>query len=227
MKCGGLISSSCSRKPHGKAGDEERRKMPRLSTSSMARFCFYTRFEKRVKSDIKLCFSAEEPRVVYSTNELLSATNKHVLPGALQESNMIYQFSCHCDNRYVGRIFQRLQDRIKQHVPKSIRSCSSSQKRVLPARRCKSSIQTDIQSFASDLTIELHLLQNPTCAQHYDDSRSSILAQGRYHFHLSLLKATVIKTSNPALSRQKEFISALLTFFHWSFFSQSLLGFFQ
>ena len=31
------------------------------------------------------------------------------------------------------------EDRIKQHVSKSIRSCSSSQKRILPARLCKSS----------------------------------------------------------------------------------------
>ena len=45
--------------------------------------------------------TAVEPRVVYSTNELLSATNKDVLP-ALQKSNVIYQFSCHCDSRYVG-----------------------------------------------------------------------------------------------------------------------------
>ena len=87
-----------------------------------------TRFEKQVKSAVKQCFSAVEPRVVYSTNELLSATNKYVLP-ALQKSNVIYQFSCHCDSRYVGRTSQRLQDRIKQHVPKSIRSCSFFQKR--------------------------------------------------------------------------------------------------
>ena len=60
-----------------------------------------TRFEKQVKSAVKQCFSAVEPRVVYSTNELLSATNKDVLP-ALQKSNVIYQFSCHCDSRYVG-----------------------------------------------------------------------------------------------------------------------------
>ena len=39
---------------------------------------------------------------------------------------MIYQFSCHCDSRYVGRTSQRLQDIITQHVSKSIRSCSSS-----------------------------------------------------------------------------------------------------
>ena len=149
-----------------------------------------------------------EPRVVYSTYELLPATNKDVLP-ALQKSNVIYQFSCHCDSRYVGRTSQRLQDRIKQHVSKSIRSCSSFQKRLLPARRCKSSTQTKTQSLASDLAIGLHLLQNPTCTQHYYDSRFSILAQGRSRFHLSALEATFIKTSNPALCRQKEFVYSL------------------
>ena len=80
--------------------------MPRLSTYSMARFCS-TWFEKQVKSAVKQCFSAVEPRVVYSTNELLSSTNKDVLP-ALQKSNMMYQFSCHRDSRYVGRTSQRL-----------------------------------------------------------------------------------------------------------------------
>ena len=148
-----------------------------------------------------------EPRVVYSTNELPFATNKNVLP-ALQKNNVIYQFSCHCDSRYVGRTSQRLQDRIKQHVPKSIRFCSSSQKRLLPARRCKSSTQSNTQSLASDSTIRLHVLQNPTCAQHYDD-RFSILAQGCSPFHLSALEATFIKTSNPDLCRQKESIYSL------------------
>ena len=98
---------------------------------------------------------------VLFTNKLLSATNKDVLP-ALQKSNVIYQFSCHCDSRYVGRTSQTLQDRIKQHALKSTRSCSSSQKRLLPARRCKSSTQTNNQPLASDSAIGLHLLQNPT-----------------------------------------------------------------
>ena len=44
-----------------------------------------TQFKKQVKCDVKQCFSAVEPRVVY-------ATNKDVLP-ALQKSNVIYQFS--------------------------------------------------------------------------------------------------------------------------------------
>ena len=47
-----------------------------------------TWFKKQVKSAVKQCFSAVEPRVVYSTNELLFATNKDVLP-ALQKSHVI------------------------------------------------------------------------------------------------------------------------------------------
>ena len=80
---------------------------------------------------VALRFSAVESRVVYSTNELLSATDKDVLP-ALLKSNVIYQVSCHCDSRYVGRTSPRLQDRVKQHFPKSIRSCSASEKGSLP-----------------------------------------------------------------------------------------------
>ena len=56
--------------------------------------------------------------------------------------------------------------KIKQHVSKFIRFCSSSQKRLLPARRCDTSIKTNSQSLASDSAIGLYLLQNPVCAQH-------------------------------------------------------------
>ena len=70
--------------------------MPRLSMSPIAKFCFY-RFERQVKSAVKQRFSAVKPRIVCSTKELFSAT-KDVLP-ALQKSNVIYRFSCHCDSR--------------------------------------------------------------------------------------------------------------------------------
>ena len=131
-----------------------------------------------------------------------------ILP-ALQKSNVIYQFSCYCNSWYVGRTSQRLQDRIKQHVPKFIHSYSSSQKRLLLALQGKSFTQTNTQSLASNSAIRLHLLQNPTCVQHYNDSRFSILAQSRSPFHLFAVEATFIKTSYPALCRQQEFVCSL------------------
>ena len=34
---------------------------------------------------------------------------------------VICEYVCHCDSWYVGRTTQKLQERIKQHVPKAIR----------------------------------------------------------------------------------------------------------
>ena len=50
---------------------------------------------------------------------------------------MNIEYVCHCDNRYVGRTSQRLQDRIRQHVPKSIRN-RTGQERNQPERQGKS-----------------------------------------------------------------------------------------
>ena len=41
------------------------------------------------------------------TNELFSATNKDVLPD-LQRSNVIYQFSCHYDSRYLTKAAEQI-----------------------------------------------------------------------------------------------------------------------
>ena len=64
-------------------------------------------------------------------------------------------------------------------------------------------------SLVPDSAIGLHLLQNPPYAQHYDDSKFSILAQSRSPFHLSAVETTFIRTSNPVLCRQKEFVCSL------------------
>jgi len=62
--------------------------------------------------------------------------------------------------------------------------------------------------------IGLHLLCNPICAQNYDDKQFSILAEDRSPFYLSILEAIFIKTSNPILCRQKEFVYKLTLFLH-------------
>ena len=74
-----------------------------------------------------------EPRFIFNTRQLLPAIKKDVLPSH-HHSNVIYQFVCHCDSRYVGRASQRLEERIKQHVPRSIANPPASHNRQsLPA----------------------------------------------------------------------------------------------
>ena len=165
-----------------------------------------TMFETQIKTAVKRCYFAVEPRIVFTTRQVLPATTKDVLP-ASHKSNIVYQYLCHCDSRYVGRTSQRLQQRITQHVPKSVRGGHTFQDRTSLVRSCKpiKSLNTEISSSA----IGQHLLHNQLCAQNYSDDKFSILAHGRTAFHLSTLEATYIKTSKPNLCKQKEFVYSL------------------
>ena len=136
---------------------------------------------------------------------MLSVARKDVLP-TIQKSFVIYEHKCHCDSRYVGRTSQRLQDRIKQHVPQWSRQQLTRPRRSQPHRSCK---QNDTKPDC-DSAIGQHLLEQ--CALNYDNKRFSILAAARSSFHLNLLKAAYIKTRRPVLCRQKECVDTLKLF---------------
>ena len=145
----------------------------------------------QIKTAVTRCYFADEPCIVYTTRQLLPAAKKDVLP-ALHQSNIVYQFLCRCDSRYVGRTSQKLQQRIKQHVPKTILLRHISHDHSTLARFCK-----PIRSFKVETSfsaIGQHLLQNPTCALEYNGKNFSFFARVRTSFHLSTLEATYIKS---------------------------------
>ena len=109
--------------------------------------------------------------------------------------------------RYVGRTTQRLADRIKQHVPTSIRKKNSTV-REQPPRMCKN-ISSKINC---ESAIGQHLITNPECAKTYTDDNFRIIGQARSSFHLGVLESVYIKTQNPVLCRQKEFVFSLKLF---------------
>ena len=160
------------------------------------------RHEMQIKTAVKRCYFAVEPCIVYTTRQLLPVAKKDVLP-AFHQSNIVYQFLCHCSSRYVGRTSQRLQQRIKQHVPKTILQEHISQDRSTLTRSCK-----PIRSFKAETSFSA-IGQQSTCAREYNDNKFSILARGRTSFHLSTLEAMYIKTSKPNLCKQKEFVYGL------------------
>ena len=140
---------------------------------------------------------------------MLPAAKKDVLPANLR-SMVIYEYVCHCDCRYVGRTTQRLQERIKQHVPKAKRQKTtltqeqgnhqSQPTRTQPNRKCKAKSRTHFEP-ESDSAIGQHLLESNQSARNYSDSRFKILTIARSQFHLSLLEAVYI-------SRKKQQICA-------------------
>ena len=140
-------------------------------------------------------------------HQITSACSQKGCTTRFHQSNIVYKFLCHCNSRYVGRMSQRLQQRIKQHVPKTILQEHISQDQSTLTRSCK-----PIRSFKAETSfsaIGQHLLQNPTCAREYNDNKFSILAHGRTSFHLSTFEATYIKTSKPNLYKQKKFVYGL------------------
>ena len=163
------------------------------------------KFEKQVKSNVQNCFRAVDPRVIFQTRKILPSIYKDAVP-ITHQSMVVYQYVCRCDCRYVGRTSLRLQDRINQHIPKSIRNIENPTK-VLPKRNCK--ITTPLNQLDCDSAIGLHLIQHPDCASHYHIDQFSVLAKARTIFHLGALEATFIKTLKPILCRQKEFVYSL------------------
>ena len=58
----------------------------------------------------------------------------------------------------------------------------------------------------SDSAIGQHLITNPECAKAYTDDSFRIIGQARSSFHLGVLESVYIKTQNPVLCKQKEFV---------------------
>ena len=118
---------------------------------------------------------------------------------SFHQSMVVYQYVCRCDCRCVVRTPLRLQDKINQHIPKSIRNEESLNK-VLPKRNCK--ITAPLNQHDCYSAIGLHLVENLDC----NIDQFSILAKARTLFRSGTLEATFIKTLKPILRRQKEFV---------------------
>ena len=80
--------------------------------------------EKMVKSlrdCVKETFFSAQLNVVFKTQPLMSTNKKDRIPPK-SKSNIVYKFSCkHCESVYIGRSYRRLEDRISEHIPSSIR----------------------------------------------------------------------------------------------------------
>ena len=95
------------------------------------------KFEKQVKLNVQNSFSAVKPRVIFQTRKILPSIHKDAVP-TTQRSLVEYQYVCRCDCRYISRTSFSLQERITQHIPKSIRNKEKPTK-FLPRRSQDSS----------------------------------------------------------------------------------------
>jgi hypothetical protein len=185
-------------KPRNNTSDEQKSsatvylRLPFIGPSS-------TIFKQRIVTAISRCYPTVSPRVILTSRPILSPARKDVLP-TLNRSNLVYEFTCHCDSRYVGKTTQRLATRIKQHVPVYVRR------------------NTRLHT-TPDSAIGKHLRENDECRANYSDSRFKILCHGRSDFHLSVLEALHIMDRQPVLCVQKKFVYSTLLFSRRNFSS--------
>ena len=158
-------------------------------------------FEDQVSKAITSCYYAVMPCVVYNTRVMLPSAKKYCVPTS-QKGSVVYEFSCRCNARYVGRTTQRLADRIKQHVPTSIRKKGNTIRKQ-PPRICKTS-NSEIKCKSVTPYCKSRMRQNIYRRQFSDHWASKIV------FSFKCLESVYIKTQNPLLFRQNEF-----GFSHW------------
>ena len=127
-------------------------KLPKIGNDS-------SKFEKQINKAITCCFYTVKTRVVYTTRVMLPSAKNDRTP-TTQKSCVVYEYSCRCEARYVGHTTQRLADRIKQHVPTSIRKKSNTLREQLPCM-CKGSNA----KMKCDSAIGQHFIKNPECAK--------------------------------------------------------------
>ena len=114
------------------------------------------RFAKQAPLAIKSIFNSVSLRVVYNTDRPF---NKIVEDASFTHhfSNLVYIFKNHCENDYVSQTSQRFHVRREQRITKKL-------KRLI--------FNDDIEPKGEESSIHEHLLNNPSCAERYMNSRS-------------------------------------------------------
>ena len=140
-------------------------------------------FADKIASSVYRCYHAVNLRPIFTTRPAFNSTNK--LP-IFKLSNLIYKFVRRCSLTYIGMTCQRLEVRVRQHIP-----------RVLLSGRLTSG-----HSQAMDSAIDEHLLTINSCRTSHEDDCFSVLHKARDKSHLKVLEAIYISMNRTSRCRQ-------------------------
>ena len=146
-------------------------------------------FAERIASFVYRCYNAVNLSPIFTSRTAFNSTHKDKLP-IFKQSMLIYRFVCRCSWTYTGRSCQRLEMRIRQHVPRVILS---------KGRQTSGHFQT------MDSAIGEHLLTINSYRTSYEDDCFSILLRVRDKIQLKVLDAIHIAINRLPLCRQSYF----------------------
>ena len=139
----------------------------------------------KIASSVYCGYHAVTLRPIFTSRPAFNSTNKDKLP-IFKQSNLIYKFTCRCNSTYIGMTCQRLEVRVRQHIPISL----------LSGRL----ISGHSQAMVSVIGEILHTINS--CRTSYKDDCFTVLHRARDKFHLKFLEATYISMNRLSLCRQ-------------------------
>ena len=129
--------------------------------------------------------------IIYETSKIPQRSPKDRL-GNLTKSNVIYNFTCSCSADYVGKTSRRLEERIKEHIPKWL----AEGKQGPPRSRS-----------APQSAITRHLQRcRPTAA---NAQNFKVIETSNTSRRLGFLEAVTILIRQPKLCMQNDFVTQL------------------
>ena len=151
------------------------------------------RLAKSITTAVGRCYFSAAVRVIFQTPSEFVSMRKDVLPPH-HINSVIYKYTCSCGSDYVGRISNRLDLRIKQHLPA----------RILNLRLKRGQLAN-----TSGSSIAERMINSRECVADFNVDRFSILSRSHLLFHLKVLETLYVWSLQPSLCKQRDCLLGL------------------
>ena len=178
-------------------------------------------FETLIFQATKPAYPTCRPRVCFVSKPAFPSCLENALP-IHDRSNVIYNFECQCGGQYIGKTIQRLEARIKQHIPAYVLEPGKNAKKKTTQPKKKENNdkeEGEEEHKAPDSSIGEHLVANIACLNAYDWKQFTILTVGRTQSKLDTPEALVIKKFKLQTSANKKSLSVVYTFSSHTFYT--------
>ena len=151
------------------------------------------RFAKSTTTAVGKCYFSAAVRVIFQTRTAFVSMRKDVLP-THHINSVIYKYKCSCGSDYIGRTSNRLDLRIKQH---------------LPARILNRELKRGQLANTSGSSIAEHMINSTECVADFNVDRFSILSRSHSIFHLKVLETLYVRSLQPSFCKQSDCLLGL------------------
>ena len=158
------------------------------------------RLAKSITTAVGRCYFSAAVRVIFNTCSALVSMRKDVSPPH-HINSVIYIYIyiyiyilciyiCSCGSDYVGRTFNHIDLRIRQHLPAPILNLKLKRGQL---------------ANTSGPSIADHMINIRECVADFNVDRFSILSRSHSLFHLKLLETLYVRSHQPSLCKQRDF----------------------